>query len=405
MNILTVSQINYYVRSLMESDGHLQSVYLRGEISNLTDHYRSGHIYLTLKDDRCSIKAVMFAGNARSLRFRPQDGMTVIVRGRVSLYDVSGSYQFYIEDMQPDGIGALNLAFEQLKKKLSQEGLFDEAHKKPLPAFPRRIGVITSETGAALQDICQILKRRYPLGEIVLSPVRVQGESSASELTAAVRKFNRLKCADVIIIGRGGGSIEDLWAFNDEALARAIYDSDIPVVSAVGHETDFTICDFVADVRASTPSAGAELVSPEQSAMKLSIIDYSRRIRYLMQERASLEKKRLDDLVGTDVLKSPIAFLNYRRSSLDILSDRMTRAFSDGLSGNKQRFIRLSAKLDALSPFKVLSRGYAVALKEKSVISSVKNIEAGDRIKIILSDGSVIVRAEKVRRNEDEKEA
>lgn len=405
MNILTVSQINYYVKALMESDSHLQCVYIRGEISNLTDHYRSGHIYLTLKDDRCSIKAVMFAGNARGLKFRPQDGMTVLVRGRVSLYDVSGSYQFYIEDMQPDGIGALNLAFEQLKQKLLQEGLFDEAHKKPLPLFPKRIGVITSDTGAALQDICRILKRRYPSGKIVLCPVSVQGESAAAELTEGVRKFNMLKCADVIIIGRGGGSIEDLWAFNDESLARAIYASKIPVVSAVGHETDYTICDFVADVRASTPSAGAELVSPEQNAMKLSLIDYSRRLLYLIQEIAGRERKRLDDLSGGAVLKSPIAFLNYRRAALDSLSDRMTHVFSDDLSDNKQRFIRLSAKLDALSPFKVLKRGYAVAMKDCSVISSVEKVEAGDEIRIILSDGSVIVRAEKVRRNEDEKEA
>ncbi|MBR2176905.1 MAG: exodeoxyribonuclease VII large subunit, partial [Clostridia bacterium] len=231
MALLTVSQLNFYIKSILDEDEKLRAVYLRAEISNYTDHYRTGHLYMSLKDEKSAVKAVMFAGNASRLKFRPEDGMKVLVRGYVSVYSVSGQYQFYIEDMQPEGIGALSLAFEQLKKKLAAEGLFAEEHKKPLPLFPKRIGVITSPTGAAVQDICRILGRRYPIGEIVICPVLVQGENAAAQLTAAVRKFNRLQCADVIIIGRGGGSAEDLWAFNDEALARAVYESEIPVVS------------------------------------------------------------------------------------------------------------------------------------------------------------------------------
>ena len=253
-NVLTVSGLNMYVRMLLESDKNLKGLWLQGEISNLTLHRGSGHIYMTLKDEKAAIKAVMFANSARTLKFRPEEGMKVLVCGRVSLYDASGSYQLYVDSMQPYGDGALSLAFEQLKRKLRQEGLFDEQHKKPLPAFPMRIGVITSPTGAALQDILRILKRRYPIAEVVLCPVLVQGENAAAQLTRAVRYFSRNKLADVIIIGRGGGSAEDLWAFNDEKLARAVYECEVPIVSAVGHETDFTICDFVSDVRASTPS-------------------------------------------------------------------------------------------------------------------------------------------------------
>lgn len=389
MDILTVSGLNMYVKSLLDGDRNLQTVFLRGEISNLTDHYRSGHIYLTLKDERSAIKAVMFAGSAGRLKFRPKDGMKVIVRGRVSLYDVTGTYQLYIDDMQPDGLGALNLAFEQLKKKLLAEGLFDEAHKKPLPRFPQKIGVITSPTGAAVQDILRILERRYPAAEIIMCPVSVQGENAPKELTEAVMRFDKAKCADVIIIGRGGGSIEDLWAFNDESLARAIYNCSIPVVSAVGHETDFTICDFVSDVRASTPSAGAELVSPEISELMSSFVYYGRTIRDAMNERLRNEKDRLIRLKSSRALRSPQELINIRRMRLDLLCGRMKSSFSAQLADKKHSLVRSASKLDSLSPLKVLSRGYAVATKDNSVIRSIYDAETDDKIEILLQDGKL----------------
>ena len=385
-----------YVKTLLSSDRNLRSVYLRGEISNLTDHYRSGHIYLTLKDDKSAIKAVMFAGNAKYLKFRPKDGMMVIVRGSVSLYDVTGTYQIYIEDMQPDGVGALSLAFEQLKEKLRTEGLFDEAHKKPLPPFPKRIGVITSPTGAAVQDILRMLKRRYPVAEIIMCPVAVQGENAAPQLTEAIRQFDRLDCADVIIIGRGGGSIEDLWSFNDEGLARAIYNCKTPVVSAVGHETDFTICDFAADVRASTPSAGAELVSPELDAVISTVKYCKRRIEDEMSSRLKYEKERLERLTKAKVLKSPMEIVEHRRQKLDMLSSELKNSFSAMLSGKKQNFAYLNSKLDALSPLKVLSRGYSITMKNDRIVRSVSDVEVNDRLEIKLSEGRILCKAEEI---------
>lgn len=401
-SILSVSQLNFYIKSKFDTDKNLSSVYLRGEISNLTDHYRSGHIYLSLKDEKAAIKAVMFASNASRLKFRPQDGMTVLVRGRVSVYEVTGQYQFYIDDMQPDGIGALNLAFEQLKNKLSSEGLFDEEHKKPLPPYPKKIGVITSPTGAAVQDIFRILKRRYPLGEIVMCPVLVQGENAASQLTAAVERFNKLKCADVIIIGRGGGSIEDLWAFNDEKLARAVYNSEIPVVSAVGHETDFTICDFVADVRASTPSAAAELVSPEIESMKSDVLYYQKKLYDLITSKISFEKQRLEHLSKSKVLSSPLETVHNRNMKLDMLTARMKTAYTTILSEKQRKFASLNAKLDALSPLKILSRGYSIAEKDNAVIKSVNSVNVDDIITVRLFDGKLecVISERKADKNE-----
>lgn len=388
-SVLSVSQLNFYIKSKFDTDTNLQSVYLRGEISNLTDHYRSGHIYLSLKDEKSAIKAVMFASSASRLKFRPQDGMKVLVRGRVSVYEVTGQYQFYIDDMQPDGIGALNLAYEQLKSKLSAEGLFDEDHKKPLPLYPKKIGVITSPTGAAVQDIIRILKRRYPLGEIVMCPVLVQGDNAAPQLTGAIERFNKLKCADVIIIGRGGGSIEDLWAFNDEKLARAVYNSEIPVISAVGHETDFTICDFVADVRASTPSAAAELVSPEIDSMKSEILYYQKKLYNLTTSKISFEKQRLEHLSKSKVLSSPLEFVNNRNMKLDMLTSRMKTAYISMLSDKQRNFAALNAKLDALSPLKILSRGYSITEKNNKIINSVNSANVDDIITVRLFDGKL----------------
>ena len=389
-SILSVSQLNRYVKSVIESDDKLNGVYLRGEISNLTLH-SSGHIYFSLKDDeQCTIKAVMFAGKARYLKFRPTGGMKVVVRGNVTIYEKTGSYQIIIEEMLPDGDGALNLAYEQLKAELAKEGLFDNEHKKPLPTFPKKIGVITSPTGAAVQDIFRILKRRYPIGEIIFCPVPVQGENAAEDLTNAVRRFNGTKCADVIIIGRGGGSIEDLWSFNDENLARAIYECDIPIVSAVGHETDFTICDFVADVRASTPSAGAELVSPVTiDSMLMQTENIMNKMTMTVKRRLNNEFQRYERVSNSRVFSHPEDITDIRKIKFEMLSSRLKSAYTEKVSDERTKFAELTAKLDTLSPLKILSRGYAVAKKDGEIINSKTQADINDNIEIVLSDGSL----------------
>lgn len=389
MTVLTVSQLNFYIKSLMDNDENLRSVYLKGEISNLTDHYRTGHIYLSLKDEKCTIRGVMFAGNASRLKFRPENGMKVLVHGYVSVYNISGQYQIYIDDMQPEGIGALSLAFEQLKKKLSAQGLFSDDHKKPLPALPGRIGVITSPTGAAVQDILRILSRRYPIGEIIMCPVLVQGENAAAELTEAVRRFDRLGCADVIIIGRGGGSAEDLWAFNDESLARAIYDCRVPVVSGVGHETDFTICDLVADVRASTPSAAAELVSPGEGELKAATDLMRDKLIRAMCDRIASERSAVDRLSDLMSANSPAAQLTERQLYLDHISDQLVSSYRSYLAGCRNSLVSLASGLDALSPIKVIARGYSIAVKNGKTVTSVDQADKCDELDIILKDGSL----------------
>ena len=361
-SVITVSQLNFYIKSLLDESPALREIYITGEISNLTDHYRSGHIYLSLKDDKALVRAVMFAGNARHLRFKPEEGMKVIARGRVSVYEATGQYQLYIEDMQTDGIGALNLAYEQLKKKLSAEGLFSE-------------------------DILNILGRRYPIAEVVFCPVLVQGENASAQLIDAIERFNKANAADVIIVGRGGGSIEDLWAFNDEKLARAIAKSDIPVISAVGHETDFTICDFVADLRAPTPSAAAELATPNMTELLSYFKSVKDSLPAIMQRRIDFEKQELDNLASSKVLLSPKEFINIRKNELDMLSADMIKAFKAILSENQRDFVALSAKLDALSPLSVLSRGYSIVQNKNKVIKSAKELNIGQNIMVKLSDG------------------
>lgn len=387
-SVLTVSALNFYVKSLLDGDAHLRTVFLSGEISNLTDHYRSGHIYLSLKDEKSAIKAVMFAAQAQRLKFRPQDGMKVIVRGRVSLYEATGQYQFYIDDMQPNGIGALNLAFEQLKAKLSKEGLFDESLKKPLPTYPSRIAVITSPTGAAVQDICKIIKRRYPIAEIIMCPVLVQGENAPPQLIAALDKVNALQCADVIIIGRGGGSIEDLWAFNDEQVVQAVARSVIPVISAVGHETDFTLCDFAADVRASTPSAAAELATPLISEMQSNIKDLQQRLYTAITSHLSNEHQRLDLLT----VKTPQIKIENEKEHLKNLTYRLNTEYQNQISSQKQTLLPIISRLETLSPLKLLSCGYAVAEKSETVIKSVETVSVGDEVSVRLSDGRLLCR-------------
>ena len=388
--VLTVSQLNKYVKSLLESDGKLKYIYLKGEISNLTIHY-TGHIYFSLKDEnQCTIKAVMFANKASFLKFTPQSGMKVILRGSVTLYEKTGSYQINADEMYPDGAGALNLAYEQLKNKLQNEGLFDTSHKKPLPKFPQKIGVITSPTGAAVQDMMLILKRRYPIAQIIMCPVLVQGENAAVDLTNAVKKFNALKCADVIIIGRGGGSIEDLWAFNDETLARAVYECEIPIVSAVGHETDFTICDFVADVRASTPSAAAELVSSVTNENMLSQTEnLMNKMQSAVKRRLQFEYQRYEKNANAKALKNPDDIIKNRQIKLDVLNEKIKGIYLKKLSAEKEKFAELAAKLDALSPLKILSRGYSVTKKDGHIINSISQVNSNDKIEVVLSDGNI----------------
>lgn len=385
--VFSVTQLNTYVKSILESDMLLQNIFVVGEISNFTNHYRTGHYYMTIKDESSAIKAVMFKSANQRLRFMPESGMGVIVRGRVSLYDRDGQYQLYIEDMQPDGIGALNMAFEQLKNKLAQEGLFDECHKKSIPKRNRRIGVVTSATGAVIQDIRNVISRRYPLAEIILVPVEVQGVNAAPQIAAAIELFNTGDYADVLIVGRGGGSLEDLWAFNEEIVARAVFKSKIPVISAVGHETDFTICDFVADLRAPTPSAAAELAVPDvqddkafiSSAVLLSGDKVDNFIRF--------QHGKLDAIKDKLRFLSPSNMIDDRMNTVNLLYSDILYKIETKLNDEMNRFSVICAKLDSLSPLKVLGRGYSIVIKDKKVINSINDISRGDVLTLKLFDG------------------
>lgn len=396
-SIITVSQLNFYVKSLMDGDKVLSNVFLSGEISNLTDHYKSGHIYLSLKDEKAVVKCVMFAGYASRLKFVLQNGMKIIASGKVSIYEATGQYQFYIEQIQPDGIGAFTAAFEQLKRKLGDEGLFDTGKKKPLPPMPQKIGVITSPTGAVRKDIEQVLKRRYPLAELLLYPATVQGENAAKELIKAVSYFQTNQNADVLIIGRGGGSIEDLWAFNDEALARTIAACSIPIVSAVGHETDFTICDFVADLRAPTPSAAAELVAPDIHDLmdKLDSMQYT--LRFLTGKKLKQEQNWLEHIQAKRVLSSPFVLFERFAVTLDQQTEKLQTLFLEQIINKEQTLAKLSAKLHVLSPLNSLARGYAIPLKEGATVKSVKQLAKEDQIQLIFHDGEVTCTVDKIK--------
>jgi len=388
--ILTVSQLNFYVKSILDSDQRLNYVFLCGEISNLTDHYRSGHIYLSLKDNKSVIRAVMFAGNARNLKFKPMEGMKVICRGRVTLYEATGQYQYYIEDMQPDGIGALYQAYEQLKEKLQSKGLFDESHKKPIPYCPKTIGVITSPTGAAVQDIKNILTRRFPSVNIVLCPVLVQGDNAVPQLIDAVNKLNEYDLCDTIIIGRGGGSIEDLWAFNDENLAYAIYNSHIPVISAVGHETDFTICDFVSDLRAPTPSAGAELAVPDRNEI-LQNLDAQRQYLSSLMDKKLIENNNVVSEMTTKLLSlSPDDKIAKLYNDLDFISQKYENNSNRIFQNTANKIELLATKLESLNPVSILKRGYSVVTNNDKTVTSVKDVKNGDTLAINVTDGKII---------------
>lgn len=390
VNVITVSQLNFYVRSLIDSDQNLENIFLTGEISNFTDHYQSGHFYFSLKDSKSVVRAVMFACFARRTKFSPKNGMKVIVRGRVAVYEASGVYQVYVEDMQPDGVGALNLAFEQLKDKLAKEGLFSDEKKKSLPKYPKKVGVITSETGAVFWDIQSIMKRRFPLAEIVFMPVLVQGEAAAGQIIRAINTFNENNLCDVLIIARGGGSIEDLWAFNDENLARTISRSKIPTISAVGHETDFTICDFVADLRAPTPSAAAELVVPDMKKLIFDIEYLTSYINSLMLCRTGDYKKKLDNLTKVGALSSPHKIFSDRKLKIDVLWGILNSTFKDRISKSKEKFLLSVGKLDALSPLKLISSGYCVAINDSGmIINKIDSVKGNEKIKVIVSDGEI----------------
>ena len=386
--VYSVSQLNSYVKGVLDRDENLAHIFVTGEISNYKPHY-SGHLYMTVKDETSSVKAVMFAGNASKLRFRPENGMKILAFGTVSLFPRDGSYQFYINDMQPDGVGALNIAFEQLKKKLEAEGLFKIEYKKPLPRFPRRVGVVTSATGAAVQDIFNVLKRRFPLAEVVLRPCQVQGDGAAEDIAKAIYEFNDLKGADLLIVGRGGGSIEDLWAFNEEVVARAVFASKIPVISAVGHETDYTICDFVADLRAPTPSAAAECAVPDCYELKSNLIALQQRIFSLTKNKIDLERGRLNAIEKNGVLRDPLTKINDNRKELAYLYEKLYGLVNNQIDSNKMKISALAGKLDVLSTLNVISRGYALVEKDEKPVTSVKALAVGENILIKLSDGIV----------------
>lgn len=395
--VLSVSQLNRYIKMNFDADENLANIFISGEISNFTNHYRTGHLYFTLKDDSAAVRAVMFNSSAKRLKFMPEDGMKVIARGRVSVYEASGQYQLYVDDMQPDGVGALNLAYEQLKEKLQKEGLFSEHHKKPLPPYPEKVGVITSPTGAAVRDIINVLGRRFPYAEIVFCPVLVQGEGAHLQLTDAVNLFNSERAADVIIIGRGGGSIEDLWEFNDEGLARAVYNSEIPVISAVGHETDFTICDFVADMRAPTPSAAAELAVPDANELQYALSALKNRMFLNVSSGIADRRSRLEYLTSKGALKSPDEMLSNRSQRLDTAFSKMLSSYENRIGGKKVEFISAATALSKLDPMSVLMRGFAfVSDKNGKNVYSSQALAKGDKINVRFHNGSAVCEVKEI---------
>ena len=397
--VLSITQINEYIRSKMDGDGLLNNVAVLGEISNYK-LYPSGHHYFTLKDEGAALKCVMFKGNAIRLRFRPENGMKVIAMGKISVFPRDGAYQLYCTAMAMDGIGDLHAAFEQLKAKLGAQGLFDPRHKKPIPAYPGTIGIITSSAGAAVHDMLRILRKRYPLTSVRLLPVRVQGVEAPGEIVAAIRYANIHKLADVLIVGRGGGSIEDLWAFNDERVAYAIYESEIPIISAVGHEPDVTISDYVADLRAATPSNAAELVVPDQENLRQMLDSMQESMSYSLIRQLRNARQHLAMLSNSKALQSPAAYLQQRREVLASTTNRLIAAQTRGIGLKKQRFVALTSKLDAMSPLKVLTRGYAMTQTEDgSLLRTVKSVSVGDSIRVSLQDGCVTARVSDIKEN------
>lgn len=388
MTVLTVSQLNRYVKAVLEADKKLADVYIKGEISNFVHHFRSGHFYFSLKDESGSVRAVMFKNNAAELRFEPENGMSVLVRANLGVYERDGVYQLYVTDIQPDGAGALGLAFEQLKRKLLERGLFDEAFKKPLPVYPVRIGVVTSQTGAAFMDIINVISRRYPLCTVVLAPAQVQGKEAPESLVKALKSLDNTGNCDVIIIGRGGGSAEDLFSFNDERLAYAIFEAVTPVVSAVGHEIDYTICDFAADVRAPTPSAAAELVTPQASALSQKLTEIRENLAATVDFKLKQSEKRMSELRRTGALSSPMNYVFKNQQRLDFFSQTLYNKKYVDLRRFGRELAHRASLLESLSPLGVLARGYCVAFRDNKAILQASSLTEGNNINIRFCDGS-----------------
>ena len=394
LKVLSVSQISQYIKGKMDTDSLLSGVLVRGEISNYK-MYPSGHHYFTLKDSQSALRCVMFRGDAVRMRFRPENGMQVIAAGRITVFPRDGQYQLYCVQLTPEGAGDLQLAFEQMKEKLAREGLFDEEHKKPLPKFPKRIALVTSPAGAAVRDMLRILNARWPQSGVLVVPVRVQGEEAAEEISSAIDYVNYYDLADLIITGRGGGSIEDLWAFNEEVVARAIFRSEIPVISAVGHEPDVTISDFVADLRAATPSNAAELAVPDRTELAGNLAHLARRLERGMTQPVAAAREKLEGFRRSRVLADPMGYVEERRMLLDYQSRRLLHGLERSLAEEKVRFGRMAAALDALSPLKVLGRGYAIARSEDgTVLTAPEQVQVGQAVDLRLRDGSLVCRVE-----------
>lgn len=399
--VLTVTQINEYIRDLLSRDEILSMIIVRGEISNLTIH-RSGHIYFTLKDETSVLKSVMFRSSAQRVRFALKEGMNVIVYGRISVYAPSGQYQLYAEDIQPDGIGALYVAYEQIKEKLAKEGLFDASRKKSIPQIPQTVGIVTSPTGAAIHDMINVISRRFPLTKIVLYPALVQGDNAYKSLISGLKYFNESKSADVIIIGRGGGSMEDLWAFNNVELAYAIADSEIPIISAVGHESDFTICDFVADLRAPTPSAAAELAVPDARVIKDRVNQSIKHAERILINRIGQHRVHLDMIAKSRVLKSREDLLNEYRMRISLITDKLDNSIQSKIKDQKYKFEILATKLNTISPLNTLSRGYTIVLNEREkALSSVSEIDLDDTLNVYFADGIVKATVKQIDKKEE----
>ena len=392
--IYTVSEVNGFIKNVIDGIPQLSGIYIRGELSNYK-MYPSGHHYFTLKDREGALRCVMFRGDAASLRFRPQNGMQVIAAGRVTVFPRDGQYQMYCVRLTPEGAGDLFVAFEQLKERLLRQGLFAQEHKKPLPRMPGRIALVTSPAGAAVRDMLRILGARWPMAQVRILPVRVQGEGAAEEIAAAIRWANLYQVADLIITGRGGGSMEDLWAFNEEVVAQAIYDSNIPVISAVGHEPDVTIADFVADLRAATPSNAAELAVPDQNEVYAALLGSKQRMEQAMRQRLLRGRQQLERLGKSRMLTDPKAYVQDKRVLLDYQSRRMDQAMTNLLAVKRARTGQLAAALDAMSPLKVLGRGYAIAQKhDGGIIAHTGDAAPGERFRLRVSDGELLCRVE-----------
>ncbi len=384
---ITVTELNKYIKEKFEDDEYLSELLIKGEISNFKNHY-TGHMYFTLKDEKSLIKCVMFKTYAQKLNFMPKDGMKVFILGGVSVFERDGVYQIYVKAMEEDGIGTLHKKYEELKQKLEEQGYFDQSHKKKIPQMPKIIGVLTSQTGSVIRDIINVSTRRNPNVYIRLLPVPVQGQDAAPKIAEGIRYMNEKKLADVLILARGGGSLEDLWPFNEEIVAQAIYESEIPIISAVGHETDFTISDFTADLRAPTPSAAAELAVPDIYEIKQKIKTYQNRLKQSLTKKLEIIKLRYEKSISSKIFKEPTRFIQDNYIKIDNNIKKIETTINTKIQQNKQKYVELVSKLDTLSPLKTLSRGYTIIENENKIVKSIKDVKTGDKIKILLSDGT-----------------